>query len=111
MEWKPITYETLIKHIELLEYLFSEEQKSFWNFIKIKPEKWTEATMGKEGNGFWAVALFGHRVLYYNDIEEGFNISTYRKYGVIDEYYAGQGELDKLIGGLFDEIKRGVLPW
>ncbi len=109
MEWRPITLESLTKHIELLEYLFSEEQKSFWNLIKVKPEKWTEATMGDEGGGFWVVAIFGHRALYYNDIEEGFNISTYHKYGVIDEYYAGQSELHEIIGSLFDEIKRGVL--
>jgi len=109
MGWEPITLETLTKHIELLEYLLSEDQKSFWNFIAINPEKWSEATMGEEGGGFWAVAVFGNRVLYYNDIEEGFNISTYHKYGEIDHYYPSQSELHDVIGGLFDGIKKGKL--
>ena len=64
MEWQSITLEDLQKHIANLEFLFSDDQKSFWNFIKIKPEKWTEATMSEEGGGFWVVAILGHKVLY-----------------------------------------------
>ncbi len=111
MNWESIALEMLTKHIANLEYLFSPEQKCFWNFVKIRPEKWTESTFFKEGASFWVVAIFGHRVLYYNEFEEGFNISGYHKYGEIDDYSGGQSELHEMIGGLFEEIKRGTLPW
>jgi hypothetical protein len=44
--------------------------------------------MEKQGNGFWVVGLIGRKVVYYNDIEEGFNISDYKTYGTVDGYFA-----------------------
>jgi hypothetical protein len=107
MEWEPISLEDLQKHIKNLEFLFAEDQKSFWALIRITPEKWSEETTGEEGGGFWVVAIFGRQVIYYNDIEDGFNISAYPKYGVIQEYYANQSELHHVVGNLFDDIKKG----
>jgi hypothetical protein len=108
MEWQPITRNELLRHVTNLEYLFVDDQKCFWHFIRIEPEKWTEETMGMVGGGFWVVAIFGHKVLYYNDIEEGFNISPYHKYGVIDDYLPGQNLLHEIVGSLFASIKKGT---
>lgn len=69
----------------------------FWEMIKIQPEKWTEKEYGEEGDGFWVVAIYGNRVLWYNDIEEGFNSSTYSEYGHIDEYACNQYSLSEII--------------
>jgi hypothetical protein len=105
--WKPISKEELSKHIELLEFIFNEEQKCFWDFIKIEPEKWAEDTMGAEGGGFWVVAIMGRNALYYNDVEDGYNFSTYTRYGILDEYQCGQSELHEVIGSIYESLKEG----
>lgn len=76
----------------------------FWEYIKITPEKWQENTMGKDGGGFWVVAILGKSVIYYNDIEEGYNLSTFIDYGKIENYNCSQMELHEMIESLFYEI-------
>ncbi|MEJ7643756.1 MAG: hypothetical protein WKF87_04125 [Chryseolinea sp.] len=66
-----------------------------------------EETFGKEGNGFWVVGLIGRKVIYYNDIEDGFNISDYKNYGVIDEYVCNQDKLIWIVGRLVEFVKFG----
>jgi hypothetical protein len=78
-----------------------------WNRIKIEPKKWQEQEYGEEGNGFWAVAILGKSVIWYNDIEEGFNVSSYDDHGVIAVYWAGQNDLFTLINNLWEFIKTG----
>jgi len=102
--WQPITLKQLMTYIENLEFLFDERQKRFWDLIKITPQKWKELRMGEEGGGFWAVAVFGNNVMYYNDIEDGFNISSFTTYGKIDEYLCGQIELHDLVAGLHESF-------
>lgn len=76
----------------------------FWNYIRIEPEKWQEQSMGTEGGGFWVVAIIGKTVIYYNDIEEGYNRSSFKKYGEIDNYYPGQTYLHEMVESLYKEI-------
>lgn len=80
---------------------------NFWQLIKIEPIKWNEKIYGKEGNGFWVVAICGQKVLWYNDIEDGFNISDYVVIGQIEGYYCNQDELSHSVARLFDFIKFG----
>ena len=98
MTWEPISKEDLR---ELLNVSFTKEQKQLWDSIRIVPEKWKEDVHGAEGNGFWVVGIYNKNVIWYNDIEEGFNISPYTTLGKIDEYGCEQDELnwalDKLI--------------
>jgi hypothetical protein len=102
--WEPIDLESINSNIEFCNTIFIDKPKilRFWDLIKIKPEKWNEKTMGEEGGGFWVVAIIGKKVIYYNDIEEGYNLSTYTNYGEIDHYNCGQEELHHLIINLFD---------
>ena len=93
MIWEPITLEELSLEILNGENKMNAEIFSFWNSIKITPIKWIEHELGDEGGGFWAVAKYKNFVLYYNDIEEGFNISEFEREGEIKEYYAEQDEL------------------
>ena len=104
-KWTPITIENLKNLILKGELELNDNQLNFWDLIKIKPEKWKEKEYGTEGGGFWVVAIFGREIIYYNDIEEGFNISTYKKYGEIDEYWCNQSDLNWTIIGLMDRIK------
>jgi hypothetical protein len=93
MSWEPITFEELSFEISKREIDMESNLFDFWNKVKITPVKWSEDEYGKEGNGFWVVAKYKNFVLYYNDIEEGFNISEFESEGKIKEYCAEQDEL------------------
>lgn len=106
--WTPVKQDRIEKDIEYCgDILFDKPYCfKFWEYIKIVPEKWKEKTMGEEGGGFWVVAIIGKSVIYYNDIEEGYNFSTFTNYGEIDNYYCNQMELHEMIESLFYEIER-----
>lgn len=91
--WTPISYDELNRKILEFEKTQMGELYNFWSTIKIDPAKWEEETYSLEGGVFWAVALIGKLVIWYNDIEEGFNISKYNDYGIISEYWCNQDEL------------------
>lgn len=91
--WEPIEFNQLNKLINQGVDKMTLEQKEIWNQISIHPIKWEEDEYGEDGNGFWVVGISKGRVIWYNDIEEGFNISTYTKTGKLDEYAAKQDEL------------------
>ncbi|MFL9844123.1 hypothetical protein [Flavobacterium rhizosphaerae] len=95
--WKPVTLDELTKEINVAIPQLTHEQLVFWQQIKITPEKWEEKGYGDEGGGFWVVAVFGKKVIWYNDIEEGFNVSHYTVYGKIDEYGCEQDQLNRTI--------------
>lgn len=87
------TFEELSFEISKGEKEMSSANFQFWNEIKFTPTKWTEHEFGDESGGFWAVAKYKNFILYYNDIEDGFNISEFEKDGEIKEYGAEQDEL------------------
>ena len=103
--WKPISLTDLNNLILQGELELNDEQLNFWDLIKIAPEKWVEKDYGTEGGGFWVVAVMGRQVIWYNDIEDGFNISGYTKYGRIDDYQCSQVELNWSVITLMERIK------
>jgi hypothetical protein len=105
--WTPIPFDKLYDLIIETENRIMGEPAGFWKLIKIIPEKWQEKQYGKEGGGFWVVAICGYRVIWYNDIENGFNISRYNKYGEIDQYWCNQSSLEETIIELIGCIKFG----
>ncbi|NDW10507.1 hypothetical protein [Dysgonomonas sp. 520] len=105
--WTPISLNDLYDRILEAEKEFSGELSNFWELIKIFPEKWKEEKYAKEGDGFWVVAICGRKIVWYNDIEEGFNISDYKIYGQFEDYYCNQDDLNWCIISLFDLIKFG----
>ncbi|MBB5620897.1 hypothetical protein HDE69_001950 [Pedobacter cryoconitis] len=106
--WTPISLKKLENLILSGELELEDELLNFWNLIKIEPRKWQEQEYGDEGGGFWVVAIFGNEVIYYNDIEEGFNISKYETYGQIKEYWCNQSELNWIIIGLYERMKSKI---
>jgi len=44
--------------------------------------------------GFWAVAVMGNKVLWYNHVEQGFNVSVFSSYGCIDKYESRKDDFD-----------------
>jgi hypothetical protein len=110
IEWKAISLETLKRHIQLQEFLLTEEEKAFWHFIRIEPEKWIHSAYYHERVEFFVIAVFGRRVIYYNDIEEGFNISEFDEYGKLKGGGANQNDFHNYISHLFTFISSGK-PW
>jgi hypothetical protein len=104
--WTPISLEELEEWILRGELALEDELLNFWNLIKIAPRKWQEKDYGDEGGGFWVVAIFGNEIIYYNDIEDGFNVGEYETYGDIKAYWANQDELNWTIMGLYERIKQ-----
>jgi len=73
------------------------QKKWLWEAIRVNPVKWQQGPYGNEGNGFWVVGIIGDTVVWFNDIEDGFNISKYTEFGKIDEYWCDQDELEHTI--------------
>lgn len=103
--WTPISLKELKECISRGELKLDGALLNFWNLIKIIPQKWQETGYGVEGGGFWVVAVIGNTVIFYNDIEDGFNISPYVVYGQISEYACELAELDWVVTALYREIK------
>ena len=97
--WDAISEDELFQLIQIAESKMLDEPLiwRFWSRIKISPEKWNLSPWGDEGGGFWVVAVMGQECIYFNDIEDGFNISHYRVFGHIDNYYCDQTELQHCI--------------
>ena len=107
MMWQPITEEQIWDKINEAWKRMTPPQRNLWEVIRIDPEKWKQEPWGKEGNGFWVVAIFGKTVVWYNDIEDGFNRSSYTNYGEIKEYWCNQNELELIVQHILNEIKDG----
>ena len=107
MEWQPISETELYNEIQKTELDLNGDLWNFWQLIRIDPTKWKEETFGEQGGGFWVVAICGTKVVWYNDIEDGFNISEYKTYGQIGAYYCNQDELSWAVIRLFDLVKFG----
>lgn len=106
-KWNPISKSELLEEIQKTENELNGELDNFWQLIKIEPEKWQEPEFGNEGGGFWVIAICGKKIIWYNDIEEGFNISVYKEYRKIEGYYCNQDELNWSVIRLNDLIKFG----
>jgi hypothetical protein len=107
VDWEPISKPALQARIAQGVARMIAAQLRLWRAIEIEPEKWVQHPYGDPGGGFWVIALMGREVIWYNDIEDGFNRSAYRKFGVIDEYWCNQDELEVTVQYVADSIERG----
>jgi hypothetical protein len=102
MAWSPLSRDELqsILRRELAEC--SDEQRVYFDGVAFEPAKWSQSPYGDEGGGFWAVAADDNRVLWFNDIEDGFNVSTYTDWGTIpvNQYWCNQDELKAALPAL-----------
>jgi len=105
--WTPITSEELQKEIDAGVTKMSARERVLWSFLRVKPRKWALSPWGDEGGGFWVVALGGDTCIYYNDIEDGFNVSRFSRHGFIDDYFCNQDKLQWVIHRMMEAIDAG----
>lgn len=107
MDWIPLSEASLWDKLNAAESRMGPEQTRLWNLSRIPPKKWSQEPYGVEGGGFWVVAILGSLVVWYNDIEEGFNCSSYSEFGKIKDYWCNQDELECVIQNLCTAIRDG----
>ncbi len=107
VNWEPIPEPALLARIGQGCARMSPANQRLWNAIRIAPEKWQQHPYGDAGGGFWAVGLIGPTVIWFNDIEDGFNRSVYSSYGLIDDYWCNHDELDVTVHYLSNAIGGG----
>lgn len=105
--WTPISIDELQALILAHQEQMNEQEHRLWGLIRVTPQKWSEQDYGEEGGGFWVVALLGQLVIWYNDIEDGFNITGYTDFGRIDSYTCDQDELYFTVRKLLRLIESG----
>lgn len=106
--WKPLSENKLAAMIEEAELFMSPGCLKFWDYIKVRPQKWSLSPQGDEGGGFWVVAVCGRTCIYYNDIEEGFNLSSWESFGRIDRYGCNQSDLLETMGHFHLQFSRDI---
>lgn len=97
MKWLPITHQELLTDLEANEKRMDAKATELWSKISITPKKWEELEMGEEGKGFYVVAIIEDWIIWYNDIEDGYNLSQFKEYGHIPEYQVEQYELVHIV--------------
>lgn len=107
VDWQPIPLPALLDRIEQGRARMPEAHRRLWDAVRIAPERWQQHPYGDAGGGFWVVGLIGRVAVWYNDIEEGFNRSTWSTYGAIDDYWRNDDELDVTIGYVADALAGG----
>jgi hypothetical protein len=107
VDWEPISLSALLARIRQGCARMTEAQRHLWNGVEIKPEKWKQHPYGDAGDGFWVVGLVGRTVIWYNDLENGFNRSVYSDYGVIEDYWRNADELEITVQYLANALAGG----
>jgi hypothetical protein len=104
MTWTAITLSELQTEIQSAEAKMGNSELALWKMVSISPEQWALSPWGDEGGGFWVVAVAGKHCIYYNDIEDGFNVSSFQNWGGIDRYWCNQDQLQWILHRMVSTI-------
>ena len=107
MQIPPLSEAELTAMITAAEAELSPKEQRLWELIRISPARWSGGDYGRETDGFWAVGVFGDQVLWYNEIEEGFNLSPFTLYGKIDQLWCNQDDLNWVVARLLRFVREG----
>jgi len=112
MDWEPISRESLEELIAEEVADATPEDRALFAHAAVAPAKWQLSPWGDLGGGFWVVAVMEDRVLWYNDIEDGFNVSRFVTLGTIPstEYCCNQDELRWALPALAGQPQGKVGP-
>ncbi len=106
--WQPISEDDLLPLIATAEAAMAPPALALWERVRIQPVKWALPPWGDMGGGFWVVAVVGQECVWYNDIEDGFNVSRFETTGRIADYWCSQSELHHTLPELVRQAKRPV---
>lgn len=101
MATNPISIDEIMDLIADGEAEMEPDMLALWNAIKTTPGKWSQVSYPNNEIKFWVVGLTENTAIYYNDIEEGFNISGFKTYGHLDDWGYEQDELQWTMIKLF----------
>jgi len=104
MDWLPATEQFIHEQVKIETKNMSAAQLRIWECVAVAPEKWVIKRDDDLAGNYWVVAIFGRSVVWYNDIEEGFDVSLYSIFGEIDEYFASQFELRHIMEQIIERI-------
>jgi len=82
--------------------------RRLWQLIRTPPVRWQLPPWGDAFGGFWVVGFFGQSVVWYNEIEEGFNCSQFENRGVIGNYFCNQDDVFHTMNALLSWIEVGT---
>ena len=77
-EVRSMTERDLFRCPEALRQVFAR--------IAFEPVQWRQSPWGDQNGGFWVLAVQDDRVLWYNDIEDGFQVSRFEHAGTIPDH-------------------------
>ena len=77
MTWRPVAKDELLLLVSRDLARCAPHLREFFERVAFDPVRWQQSPWGLKGGGFWALAAIGNIVLWYNDIEEGFNVSRF----------------------------------
>ena len=100
--WTALKKGDLMMEIFLAEQNLDQDSSAFWEQIKINPIIWRCKDVIEDN--FWVVAKYKNYIIWYNDIEEGFNISTFKTEDEILRYSASKDELNQAIKKLINQL-------
>ena len=107
MDGEPLAEARPWDEINRAESRMTPQQHRLWQVARIQPEKWRlEARHAVRGD-FWVVALLGRTVVWYNDLEHGFNWSTWSRHGTIADDGSCQDELEQAVQWLVNAVDSG----
>lgn len=75
-----------------------------WHALRIEPERWQCSPWGDDFGGFWIVAEKDGYVVWYNEIEGGFNTSRFETRGTIAEYWCNQDSFEYILSRLPEAV-------
>ena len=101
---QPVSEPKIYDMINAAEGRMAPRQQRFFDAIRIDPERWAQTPYGDETGGFWVVGLLGRMVIWYNEIEGGFNSSRYSTYGTINEYWCNTDRLEEALQHVLDTL-------
>lgn len=110
--WQPIALAEIQQLLASDLRACSPTQREFFEAARLPPVKWQLSPWGDQGGGFWVVAVHRDRVLWYNDIEGGFNVSRFEVRGRIlpEEYSCNQDPLRWALPRLRGDLGQGLGP-
>ena len=97
MTWCPVPREELDTRIADELSRLDKSSCEQWERMRVEPVKWRCSPWGADGGRFWVVAEHDGLVVWFNDIEDGFNTSRIEMRGVIAEYRCDQTTLAEVL--------------